>query len=158
MEPTWNIDSLKVYLEALIHANTERIGAVIEANDKRNRDRYEENHYFVKAQAEWSQEALKAALAASERAILKVETNTNARFDSVNEFRGTLSDQQRLLIPRSEAEFRINSLEQQIRAIASRQDIQEGGKRGSHEGWGWAAAVVGLIIAVVTIAARFLPH
>src|ERR1700689_1575360 len=39
------------------------------------------------------------ALTASEKAVSKAETATEKRFDAVNEFRGTLSDQARLLIP-----------------------------------------------------------
>jgi small-conductance mechanosensitive channel len=136
MEPTWNIDSLKVYLEALIEANSQRITE----------------------QARSTQEALRAALAATEKATLKAETAANERFASVNEFRETLTDQQRTFIPRAEADVRLAALDEQIKAISSRLDQQDGGRRGSHEGWGWAAAAVSFIIAVVSLVARFLPH
>lgn len=43
------------------------------------------------------------ALAASEKAITKAEAATDTRFQSVNEFRATLSDQSSLFMQRSEA-------------------------------------------------------
>jgi len=46
--------------------------------------------------------AITAALAAADRAAAKVETATTSRFDTVNEFRQTLTDQQATFVTRLE--------------------------------------------------------
>src|ERR1700675_1700082 len=57
------------------------------------------------------------ALTASEKAVSKAETATEKRFDAVNEFRGTLSDQARLLIPREEVNARFSAYDQKVEAL-----------------------------------------
>src|ERR1700691_4940343 len=57
------------------------------------------------------------ALTASEKAVSKAEIATEKRFDAVNEFRGTLSDQARLLIPREEVNARFAAFDQKIGGI-----------------------------------------
>lgn len=88
----WTIDTLRLHLEALI-----------EANDRRYEQRFKD-----------SGTAVGAALSAAKEAVVKAETAAEKRFESVNEFRGTLSDQQRMLMPRTEAELRFSALESQM--------------------------------------------
>jgi ABC-type transporter Mla subunit MlaD len=59
-------------------------------------------------------EAVSSALAAADRAVAKAETASEKRFESVNEFRGSLADSARLLMPRSEVEQIVKSLEGKI--------------------------------------------
>jgi hypothetical protein len=54
--------------------------------------------------------AVQAALASAEKAVNKAETADNKRFDSVNEFRSTLSDQAAQLMPRAESEIRMTAM------------------------------------------------
>ncbi len=49
------------------------------------------------------QEAIAAALAAAEKAVTKAEEASSKRFESVNEFRQTLSDQTATFLTRKEA-------------------------------------------------------
>jgi len=72
---------LKEYLLALINAQREDLSRAI-------RD---------------TQETAKAALAASEKAIEKAERANEKRFESVNEFRATLTDQAARFITRKDA-------------------------------------------------------
>lgn len=98
------------------------------------------------------------ALTASEKAVSKAEIATEKRFDAVNEFRGTLSDQARLLIPREEVNARFASLDQMIattkeqfqKDIASLKETRsEGiGKAGT-----WA-----VVLVIATILVNVLMH
>ena len=60
--------------------------------------------------------AVSAALAAADRAVIKAEIAAEKRFDSVNEFRSLVSDQQRTLMPRVETELLIRTLNERITA------------------------------------------
>jgi hypothetical protein len=53
---------------------------------------------------------LELALDAAKEAVTKAETANEKRFDSVNEFRASLSDLTSTLMPRSEAEIRFSTL------------------------------------------------
>jgi hypothetical protein len=64
-----------------------------------------------------AKEAVAAALAAADRAVSKSEMAADKRFESVNEFRSTLSDQQRLLMPRSEAELMLKTLSDKLEVL-----------------------------------------
>jgi hypothetical protein len=59
-------------------------------------------------------EAVAAALAAADRAVTKAEIAATAKFESVNEFRGTLDDNARLLMPRAEVGQIVKALEEKI--------------------------------------------
>jgi len=80
MKDTFTLDSLRIYLESLRKSDLERF-----------------NEQFAA-----SKDAVAAALVAAERAAIKAESAAEKRFDSVNEFRATLKDQQALFVTRTE--------------------------------------------------------
>jgi len=88
---------------------------------------------------------------AAELAIAKAETAAEKRFEGVNEFRASLADQQRTLMPRVEAEIRLNALDRHLDEIDNRLGAIESKSKGFAGGWGVAVGVVGLIGAVVAI-------
>lgn len=61
-----------------------------------------------------SQSALKAALESSEKAITKAEEANEKRFAAVNEFRSTLSDQQKTFVVKDEVEFKFQAVEKKM--------------------------------------------
>lgn len=63
------------------------------------------------------EKAVNAALIAAKEAVEKAEAAASKRFDSVNEFRQTLSDQTATFIPRPEYTQRLDSLEKSIGAV-----------------------------------------
>jgi len=65
-------------------------------------------------------EETRAALNAADKAILKQEEATEKRFDSVNEFRGQLSDQAQTFMPRKESEVKMDALTEKIDVAADR--------------------------------------
>lgn len=94
------------------------------------------------------------ALAAADKAVTKAEIATEKRFESVNEFRQTLSDQTKTFIARVEFEVVRDSHAGQITELASRLDKLEGKGIGLNAGWVYlvggltvAAALVGLVMA-----------
>jgi hypothetical protein len=102
--------------------------------------------------------ALRAALAASEKAIGKAEVATERRFEGVNEFRQTLSDQAAQFMTRSEAVAltdrnteRIQDQAKLLQALTDRVNRSEGRGSGFSAGWGYLVAAVGLIATVVVV-------
>lgn len=67
-------------------------------------------------------EAVANALQASKEAVLKAEDAANKRFDSVNEFRQTLTDQAQSFMSKAEADARLKAVEEDISKISSRSE------------------------------------
>ncbi len=135
---------------------------LIKANDRLYRTLIAANRTEWLLTAQCMREAMAASVNVQTQAVIKAEVANEKRFDSVNEFRSTLSDQQRLLIPRAEVEVIIRALSDKIdRNVDGLRDLnnrvamlqaESGGERhGMQSGWGYAAGVVGMIVAAVTI-------
>jgi hypothetical protein len=92
------------------------------------------------------------ALAAADRAVAKAENATEKRFDAVNEFRETLADQQRTLMPRAEAELRFVSMEKTLAAIQLAQGRSAGSGEGAQVGWGYAIGAAGFVFGLIGLA------
>ena len=78
--------------------------------------RADDRLYFESKIADFK-EAAADALTEAKAAITKAETATEKRFEAVNEFRSTLSDQARLLMPRAEADSRFETLAANVARI-----------------------------------------
>lgn len=90
--------------------------------------------------------------------------STEARFASVNEFRGALSDAQRELMPRSEAEVLFQAsaadrayIKEMIAALKAQIDATQAKGTGVQAGWAWAAAVIGLGLSIVLGLSKLVP-
>lgn len=121
------------------------------------------------AQIVSQKEAIQAALVSADKAVQKAEMAAEKRFESVNEFRSTLSDQQRDLATKTECDLRFRAVEDRLtESIKTRQgqvealgvriaeiasDIREQKGRGSglNAGWGYLVGGIGVIVAVVTL-------
>src|SRR5678810_673441 len=95
---------------------------LIEGNDKRYEERFSASQKALELGLAGQKSEISAALAAADRAVMKAEVATEKRFESVNEFRGTLDQQQRTLIPRSEVEVLMRGVEEKIRTNAKALD------------------------------------
>jgi chloramphenicol 3-O-phosphotransferase len=96
--------------------------------------------------------AIDAALASADRANVKAEAANDKRFDSMNEFRGTLNDQAKLLASRVELE----GLEKTVQGLTDRINKSEGRGVGLNQGWGILLGVGSLVAAAFATAAYFL--
>lgn len=101
------------------------------------------------------------ALTSSEKAVAKAEIATEKRFDSVNEFRGTLSDQAANLLPRREADAKFSSFEgkledmkKEVAGLRESRSLGTGTGEGLKAMWGYVLAAILLIVSIVTLFSR----
>jgi len=106
--------------------------------------RYNERHAAL-------EKSFLLAMSSADKAVQKAETASERRFDSVNEFRSTLADQQRTLIPRAEVEVLINSINERISDLKQQLDTLKAERQGIKGGWGYAVGVVGLVLVILSI-------
>jgi hypothetical protein len=97
------------------------------------------------------EKSLTVALAASEKAILKAETATEKRFEAVNEFRQTLSDQAAQFMTRAEAEAVNLRTTERIQELTDRTNRAEGRGVGLNAGWVYLLAGVAALGTIVSI-------
>lgn len=133
--------------------------AVISGNDKRYEERFLASQKALEIGLAGTMREISVALAASKEAVLKAENATEKRFESVNEFRGTLDNQQRTLIPRSEVDVLIRSVTEKIGSLEKIVDAMSVERKGIVAGWGYAVGVVGFLLAIgslILIGIRFV--
>lgn len=96
--------------------------------------------------------AMHTAIMNSKEAVAKADAATEKRFDSVNEFRGQMSDMQSGLMPRSETESQIKSISEKIDSLQTRIDKSEGSGYGVKQSW---TVLVGGLAALATVVAVY---
>ena len=101
----WTIDSLHAHLIVLLNTRD----ALLAERDRRYEQRFVDQ-----------EKAILTALATSSKAIDKAETATELRFQGVNEFRQTLSDQAAQFITRTEVTAGTARNTERIQEIATR--------------------------------------
>jgi hypothetical protein len=106
---------------------------------------------YVDVRFKAQEEAVAAALAAADRAVTKAEVASEKRFDSVNEFRAALNDNNRLLMPRLEAEQSFRVLSDKISDLSTKVAARDDQGRGLAIGWGYLVGAAGLIGMIATM-------
>jgi hypothetical protein len=132
-EAEWTVETLRLHLMAILAERDERYG-----------------QRFADLET-----ALRAALAASEKAIGKAESATEKRFEAVNEFRGTLSDQASQFMTRTEATALTDRNTERIQELADRVNRSEGRGTGVSASWGYLVGAAGLVATVIAIVVAF---
>ena len=157
-----NGPNLGDYLETRLNLMNEFIKESNAASDKRYEQRWEASQKAlelgfagqkaaVDAAFAAQKEAINAALAAADRAVSKAELATEKRFESVNEFRGTLDNQQRTLIPRSEVDVLVKGLDEKINNLTKQMDQLQAERQGIKGGYGYAVGVIGVVLSLLAI-------
>ncbi len=129
--------------------------AAVAEVDKRSQQRFDAQQQAVQDALLAQEKAVNAALTAADRAVAKAEAAAERRFDSVNEFRSTLSDQATTLMPRGEAEAKLTSLNDRLIEVSRLTERNEG--KGMGQGiimvyiFGGLAAIAGLASVIVGI-------
>jgi len=160
--------SLKEYVEKLIEERDKRLLSVIDERDRQYADARRANETAVQAALVAQEKATSTALAAqekataaafssSEKAIDKADAAYESRFESVNEFRAQLGDQQRTFMPRAEVELLINAMNGRMGAIEKSVTETSSQKSGAISLWAIIVGVLGAAGIILTIAARFIP-
>lgn len=137
----WTVDTL--------HGHMLR---VLDEMDRRYQQRYEAQQEGVAAALAAQEKAVNAALIAADRAVIKAELAAEKRFESVNEFRATLSDQAATLMPRLEAESRLQTIGVAVSEIKDRINRSEGVGHGAYLAWTVAGSAVVLVLAILGFA------
>ena len=89
-----------------------------------------------------SKEAINAAMAAAKEATLKAEAASEKRFESVNEFRNAMKDQQSNFADKEQTDFRLTAIDKKLAEIS-----------GKSQGVGLSAGVIVQVIASIAAAA-----
>ncbi|HZO69384.1 MAG TPA: hypothetical protein VFB74_30700 [Kribbellaceae bacterium] len=129
--------SLREYVEAMFAERDKAIQAALLAQEK----------------------AVEAALSSAEKAITKADVAAEKRFDSVNEFRRTLSDQTATFITRTEYTARHETLTQRVDNVEKVLDRNSGKAAGINVSTGILFAglgALGAVIGIVVIIANML--
>lgn len=126
---SWTVTTLKEYMERGFEYQDKAVQAALAAQEK----------------------AVAAALTAAKEAVLKAEAASEKRFESVNEFRATLSDQTNTLMPRQEYTVQHKALEDKLTDLTNRLNKSDGVKQGSEVTIGKIYAAVGVVAAIVGI-------
>ena len=113
-----------VHPELSIREITAKVDGLKELMDERDR-RYEDRFTAM-------DEKTSLALTASEKAVVKAETATEKRFDSVNEFRKTLSDQATSFMPRGESSAQLESIHKEIEEAKTKINELEKSRSGAN--------------------------
>lgn len=151
----WTTGSLKIFHDEKIASLKVHI-----------EQRFTDNDKAIQAALVSQEKAVAAALAAAKEAVSKAEAASEKRFESVNEFRQTLSDQTASFLPRPEydanhkaledkIDTKCKALEDKIQALTDRLNISTGKSSGISAAWGSIGVAIGLLIAAVSVILTF---
>jgi hypothetical protein len=94
--------------------------------------------------------------ASSQQALTESKVATEKRFDGVNEFRSTLADQQRTLLPRAEADLRMGMIEGRIYALEKAGSTRAGQQSGASALWAYITAGIAVLFGLGTLIIHFV--
>jgi hypothetical protein len=123
----------------------EHLEALLTEKDKRDQQRFAAQGEALTAALLAQEKAVATAMTAAEKAVTKAETANEKRFESVNEFRKTLSDQTASFPSRVE----LQALADRVTDLATRLDKAEGAKTGVSDGTKLLLQLAGLVVAAV---------
>jgi len=135
---------------------------VMDERDRSYQQQFHAQEKAIEAAFHAQEKAVSAALSAAERAVIKAELASEKRFDAVNEFRGTLTDQNATFLPRPEFDRAILALydkvdmntkliNDQMDAMQTYRDRTSGKADGMQAGWVILLGLVGLVGSLITI-------
>ncbi|MBA2682351.1 MAG: hypothetical protein H0U76_28655 [Ktedonobacteraceae bacterium] len=152
----WTVETLHEHLLTLITANEIKYS-----------ERFDASQNAIHAAFAAQKLAVDTALSAADRAVTKAETAAEKRFESVNEFRQTLTDQAGTFIPRGEAAAVFKSYDDKLEAMRvsfeksndalskeisnlreSRSEVN-GKASGANAVWGYLVAIAGIVLALI---------
>ncbi len=125
----------------------EHFESLLADKDKRDQQRYDAQSKALDAALLAADRAVQAALQAAEKAVTKAENAAEKRFESVNEFRTTLSDQAAQFLTRSEAEATMANIRERVQELTDRVNRSEGKAGGVSSTMTMVFVIGGLVIA-----------
>jgi hypothetical protein len=98
------------------------------------------------------------ALDAAEKAVLKAEGAAEKRFEAVNEFRATLTDQAATFATRVEMISELRAMSARLERIESHDALTAGRGTGMSQLWGFIVGASGLVVGIVMVVAAVKGH
>lgn len=152
-------------LEVQIKNLDEKFKLLMDEAEKRNGQRFDAQQEAVATAMVAQEKAVLAAMAAAEKAVTKAEIAAEKRFESVNEFRKTLSDQTASFLTRTEYNAQHNALNEKVdlghtklntvdKAISELRERGAGQKDTSSQ----IISITAVLIALGTFAVLFFKH
>lgn len=86
-----------------------------------------------------------------EKATIKTDIAAEKRFESVNEFRGQLRDQQNTFVTKNEVNIRCDNIEKKIDYLEKYSNASEGKNSGISLVWGIIIVVISFLISGISI-------
>jgi acylphosphatase len=165
----WSIETAIDHLLSVVNEKDAHVRTLIDGNDKRYEERFLASQKALELGLAGTKTEIGAALVSADRAVQKAEVATEKRFESVNEFRGTLDNQQRTLIPRSEVEVIKAGIEEKIAQLTKTLDevrqsdargggAAAGGKAVKDESRANLALAISVVLFLLTIGALFVKN
>ena len=131
--------------------------ALINERDQQYRQRFDAQEKATGDALTAVKEATAAALTSANTAVTKAELANERRFESVNEFRGALRDQQGQFITRPEYDTQHTALEQRTAKLEAFQNRVEGGGQVGRNSAEWVKYAITLVVGIaVTLLAVYL--
>jgi hypothetical protein len=163
----WSTETALDHVLAIVNEKDAHIRTLIDGNDKRYEERFLASQKALELGLAGTKTEIGAALVSADRAVQKAEVATEKRFESVNEFRGTLDNQQRTLIPRSEVDVIKMSLEEKIAQLTKTLDevrrsdaliggAAQGGKAFKDESRANLTLGIAAVLFLLTVGALFV--
>lgn len=128
----------------------DHVMALLAEMDLRYQQRFDAQGQALTAALLAAEKAVQTALIAAEKAVTKAEVANEKRFESVNEFRKTLSDQTQSFPSRVE----LSALADRVADLATRLDKTEGKTTGKEAVWAYLIAAAAVAVAVVSLITR----
>lgn len=116
-QQAWTLDTLKVHFDAMLAAHQRYFSDLLSIQEQTNRDRFTSAEKAVYAALAASDKAVSAAMASSKEAINKAETAADKRFESLNELRSAMMDQQKNFAPAVGTELQFKSFDARLTEI-----------------------------------------
>ena len=132
----WTTDTLKENLENEIDAIRSQIGE----SDRRYEQRFDAQ-----------EKATTVAITSAKEAVIKAETATEKRFESVNEFRAALGDQASKLLGRGEFSVAQKSLIEKIESLEKRLNLREGATEGADKTLAYIISAISVLFGIIGI-------
>jgi hypothetical protein len=135
---------------------------VVHLKDAKYETQFKSLEAALQAQLISLRENTALAFTASEKAISKAETASEKRFESVNEFRQTLTDQAATFMQRAQVETLLGNLNEKLNLLTARvergEGIGDGSARTKAESTTQNNWAVGLVVAVAVSLVEILLH
>lgn len=118
----WTTDTLHAHVSRMLFEIDRRYEQRFTDAEVRQQQRYEDQVKAIDAAMIAQRTAIDAAMLAADKATTLFAQTAKEKFETVNEFRGTLTDQAATFIPRKEVEAIIDRINEHIAAISARLD------------------------------------